>query len=693
MSGEVKDLLFEIGTEELPSKSLYFLSESFGQLFTQALSENNLQFSAFKCYATPRRITVHIENLAIQQPTQKIERKGPSVKAAKDSEGNPSKAALGFARSCGVEFSDLDLLETDKGSWLVFRKNQEGQLTRSLLPQIAQLVVNQLPIAKRMNWGNGREGFTRPVHWILFLFGDTIIPCELFGKKSSNQTFGHRFHAPNALTILNPKQYEITLEKEGRVIADFSKRKEQIRQQVVNASQSSTAKAIIDEDLLSEVAGLVEWPVALVGKFDNEFLEVPQEALISAMQEHQKYFPIVNNNHRLLPLFVAISNIESKAAENVVSGNEKVIRPRLADAKFFFDTDKKHTLQSFADKLDHVTFQYKLGSVGDKVQRVTKLAGYIAQKIKADVASTEKSALLCKADLTTNMVGEFPDLQGIMGGYYAEHANESNAVITAIREHYLPKFSGDSLPSTLEGCALAIADRLDSLVGIFAIGQIPSGDKDPFALRRASLGIIRIIIGKTLDLDLKDLISFSEQLFESKLGSVEVQTPLLEFFGSRYRAHYKEQGISTPIIISVENKNTSKPLDFHLRILAVQEFSTLPEAKSLSAANKRVKNILNKQDKNFALESLNTELLSETQEIQLAKALEKKLLEVTPFFKQGAYTQALKSLADLHTIIDEFFDGVMVMADDPNVRTNRLILLSQLQGLFSEVADISMLTQ
>ena len=401
----------------------------------------------------------------------------------------------------------------------------------------------------------------------------------------------------------------------------------------------------------------------------------------------------MNNNHRLLPLFVAISNIESKAAENVVTGNEKVIRPRLADAKFFFDTDKKHTLQSFADKLDHVTFQYKLGSVGDKVQRVTKLAGYIAQKIKADVASTEKSALLCKADLTTNMVGEFPDLQGIMGGYYAEHANESNAVITAIREHYLPKFSGDSLPSTLEGCALAIADRLDSLVGIFAIGQIPSGDKDPFALRRASLGIIRIIIGKTLDLDLKDLISFSEQLFESKLGSVEVQTPLLEFFGSRYRAHYKEQGISTPIIISVENKNTSKPLDFHLRILAVQEFSTLPEAKSLSAANKRVKNILNKQDKNFALESLNTELLSETQEIQLAKALEKKLLEVTPFFKQGAYTQALKSLADLHTIIDEFFDGVMVMADDPNVRTNRLILLSQLQGLFSEVADISMLTQ
>lgn len=693
MSSAVKDLLFEIGTEELPSKSLYFLSESLGQLFTQALKQNHLQFSAFKCYATPRRIAVHIENLALQQPAQDIERKGPSLKAARDAEGNPTKAALGFAKSCGVDFGELEHLETKKGSWLVFRKKQEGHSTLSLLPEIAQQVVSQLPISKPMNWGNSKHGFIRPVHWLVFLLGDEIVPCTLFGKQASNQTRGHRFHAPNSLTVLNPKQYEIALEKEGRVIADFSKRKEKIRQLVINTSQSKTAKALIDEDLLAEVTGLVEWPVALTGKFDNVFLEVPQGALISAMQEHQKYFPVVDHNHRLLPLFIAISNIESTSPENVVTGNEKVIRPRLADAKFFFDTDKKQSLASFGEKLNQVTFQHKLGSVGDKTQRVAKLAGYIAKQIGADVQSSEKAALLSKADLTTNMVGEFPDLQGIMGSYYAENDNEPESVCTAIREQYLPKFAGDSLPSTVEGCALTLADRLDSLVGIFAIGQAPTGDKDPFALRRASLAIIRIIIEKSLTLDLADLIAFSEKLFESKLGPTDTKQPLLAFFASRYRAHYKDLGISTPIIISVENKNTSRPLDFHHRILAVKDFTALPEAQSLSAANKRVKNILNKQEKDFSQQPLNAELLSEPQEIQLAETLTKKKLEVAPLFSKGAYTEALKALAELQGIIDDFFEGVMVMADDQDVRENRLILLSQLQGLFSEVADISKLTQ
>jgi len=693
MSNAVKDLLFEIGTEELPSKSLYFLSESFGQLFTQALGEKNLTFSAFKCYATPRRITVHIQNLDEQQPTQDIERKGPSVKAARDAEGNPTKAALGFAKSCGVEFSELELLETPKGSWLVFRKQQPGQKTLSLLADIAKQVINQLPIAKRMTWGNGKEGFARPVHWVLFLFGNDIVPCEIFGKQASNQTRGHRFHAPNAIEIVHPKQYEILLEKEGRVVADFSKRKEQIRQLVIESSQSTTAHAIIDEELLSEVTGLVEWPVALVGKFDKAFLEVPQEALISAMQEHQKYFPIVDNDQRLLPLFVAISNIQSKAPENVVSGNEKVIRPRLADAKFFFDTDKKQPLQSFGDKLSQVTFQYKLGSIGEKSQRVALLAQHIGQQIGADDAATKTAALLAKADLTTNMVGEFPDLQGIMGSYYAEQEKQPASVCIAIREQYLPKFSGDSLPSTPEGAALALADRLDSLVGIFAIGQIPTGDKDPFALRRAALSVIRIIIEKSFKLDLAELITFASNAYQSKLGDVDVQKPLLGFFSGRYRAHYKDQGISTPIIISVENKNTTRPLDFHQRILAVKEFSELAQAQALSAANKRVKNILNKQDKDFSGQTLDSSLLTEVQEIALAKALQAKRLEVTPFFKQGAYTDALIALAELQSVIDEFFDGVMVMAEDIKVRENRLVLLSQLRSLFSEVADISLLTQ
>lgn len=693
MSEQVRDLLFELGTEELPPKNLYFLSESLGQLFSQGLKDLGLQFSSYKCYASPRRLTVFVENLAESQPDRVVERKGPAVKAAFDNDGNPTKAALGFAKSCGVEIDQLEQQETEKGAWLVFKNHVRGQATMELVQTVAADALAKLPIAKRMNWGNGRESFVRPVHWITFLFGHEVVPCDLFGKKASNQTYGHRFHAPQAITVHEPREYEILLEKDGHVISDFSKRKDKIRHLVLEARQSPTAKPIIDEDLLSEVTGLVEWPVALVGNFDKSFLEVPQEALISAMQEHQKYFPIVDNNGKLLPLFITVSNLESKHPEKVIAGNEKVIRPRLADAKFFFTTDKKQSLEQRCEKLKTVVFQEKLGSLWDKSNRVAQLASHIAGLLGTDPDLAKRAGLLSKADLNTEMVGEFPDLQGIMGQYYAGIDGEAEEVCAALNEQYQPRFSGDEIPKTLTGCALALADRLDTLVGIFAIGQIPTGDKDPFALRRASLGIIRILIEKSFDIDLLELINASVDLYRGQLETENVQPQLLEFITSRYRAHYKDQGIQTPIIIAVENKKPTSPLDFHKRVLAVDEFNQLPEAAALSAANKRVKNILNKQDQRPINPAINKELLIEDGEIKLAELLQQKKTQVSPLFQNGEYSQALTALSEMRDSIDQFFDGVMVNVDDDALRNNRLALLANLHDLFSQVADISVLTQ
>ena len=686
-----QDLIFEIGTEELPPKNVQKLAASLASLFVQGLKEQGLQFESFTHYASPRRIAVFIKNLAMQQGDQHIERRGPSVKAAYDKEGNPSKALQGFARSCGVEPEQLSTLETEKGSWLVFSKTEAGKETKALLPAIAETSIQQLPIAKRMNWGANKTGFVRPVHWILFLHGEQVVPCELLGKQAGNISHGHRFHHPEAITINSPSEYASQLESTGGVIADFEKRKTRVKEQALQAVNQNQ-QAIINEDLLNEVTGLVEQPHTLLGQFEEGFLEVPQEALISAMQEHQKYFPVVDDQGKLQPYFVITANIQSSRPESIISGNEKVIRPRLADAKFFYETDSKQKLEEKNDTLKNIVFQNKLGSVYEKVERNSQLAASIAEKIGADIAQSSRASLLAKADLATEMVGEFPDLQGTMGYYYALKNGESEGTALAIKEHYQPKFAGDDLPSSTSGLSVSLADKLDTLVGIFGIGQIPTGDKDPFALRRAALGIIRIIIEKALPLDLETLIDESLSLYGDKLTNANAKTDALDFILGRFRAYYKDQNVATEIIQSVESLKPTRPLDFDQRIKAVEKFVALPEAKALSAANKRVQNILRKQDKTFSGETLNTELLIENAEKELAaKVLEKENL-LSPLFENGDYSAALLQLADLREGVDSFFDHVMVNAEDEALRNNRLLLLSKLSNLFMEVADISVLS-
>ncbi|MBL4608196.1 MAG: glycine--tRNA ligase subunit beta [Pseudomonadales bacterium] len=690
MSAEAQDLIFEIGTEELPPKNLQNLAANLASLFVQGLKDHGLQFESYTHYASPRRIAVLVKNLVTQQGDQHIERRGPALKAAYDKEGKPSKALQGFSRSCGVTPDQLSTVETEKGSWMVFSKTDAGKETKTLLPTIAEKAIQQLPIAKRMNWGANKIGFVRPVHWILFLHGDQVVPCKLLGKQAGNITRGHRFHHPEAITITSPSDYAAQLETIGGVIAEFEKRKAQVKEQALKTANQNQ-HVIIDENLLNEVTGLVEQPHTLLGKFEESFLEVPQEALISAMQEHQKYFPVVDHQGKLQPYFVITANIQSKRPKSVIEGNEKVIRPRLADAKFFYETDRKETLEEKNNRLKNIVFQNKLGTIYNKVERSSQLAASIAEKIGGDVAQSRRAALLSKADLATEMVGEFPDLQGVMGYYYALKSGETEETALAIKEHYQPKFAGDKLPTSKIGLSVSLADKLDTLIGIFGIGQIPSGDKDPFALRRAALGIIRIIIERSLTLDLEEIINESVSLYGDKLSNKNTKTEALDFILGRFRAYYKDQNISTEIIQSVERLKPTRPLDFDQRIKAVEKFVTLPEAKALSAANKRVQNILKKQDKTFTGEVLNADLLLETAEKQLAeKVLEKERL-LSPLFKSGDYSTALLQLADLRENVDSFFDNVMVNTEDEALRNNRLLLLSKLSNLFLEVADISVL--
>ena len=691
MTATAQDLLFEIGTEELPPKNVQKLAENLAALFSNGLKEQNLAFDSARSFATPRRIAVLVKNLSLKQADRNVERRGPALKAAYDEQGNPSKALLGFCRSCKVEPEQLSTLETEKGSWLVFSKTEKGQNTEILLPTIAEKAIQQLPIAKRMNWGANKIGFVRPVHWIVFLHGDKVVPCELLGKPSGNQTHGHRFHHPEAITIHSPSEYENQLETEGGVIADFEKRKAQVKEQALQVAEAGQT-VIIDESLLNEVTGLVEQPHTLLGKFEESFLAVPQEALISAMQEHQKYFPVVNSEGKLQPCFVITANIQSKRPEYIVSGNEKVIRPRLADAKFFYETDAKQTLEQKNTVLKNIVFQNKLGTVYEKVERSSQLAENIANQINANAVECRRAALLAKADLATEMVGEFPDLQGTMGYYYALKDGESPDVALAIKEHYQPRFAGDELPNSAIGQSVSLADKLDTLVGIFGIGQIPTGDKDPFALRRATLGIIRIIIEKSLPLDLEELIEQSIELYGEKLSNEHCKTDALNFILGRFRAFYKEQNVATEIIQSVENLKPTRPLDFDLRIKAVEEFVTLPASKALSASNKRVQNILKKQKKSFSGEVLISDLLVEDAEKALAELVLEKEKTLTPLFEAGNYSTALLQLAELKESVDEFFDKVMVNAEDEALRNNRLLLLSKLRDLFFEVADISVLS-
>ena len=690
-----QDFLVELGTEELPPKALKTLSNAFSNGIIEGLKNAQLSFDSFESFAAPRRLALLIKGLETAQPDQNMERRGPAVQAAFDAEGKATKAAEGFARSNGVTVDQLEKLETPKGAWLVYRAVKQGAETESLLPEIVTKSLNELPIPKRMRWGASRIEFVRPVHWLAMLLGDKVVDCEILGLKSGNTTRGHRFHANKELTLSAPADYAEVLQEQGKVYARFDVRRKMIKEQVTDIATKLGGEAVIDENLLDEVTALNEWPVALSGRFDDEFLEVPAEALISSMKGHQKYFHVVDSNKKLLPHFVTVSNIESSAPEHVVSGNERVIRPRLADAKFFFETDKKTTLEARRENLKPIVFQAQLGSVFNKTERIAKLAAFIAQEEGGNAESAARAGELCKSDLNSEMVLEFPELQGIMGQYYGKNDGEAEEVCVALNEQYMPRFSGDALPSNLTGCAVAIADKIDTITGIFGIKQPPSGNKDPFALRRATLGVLRIIVEKKLDLDLRDLIdqsiaNFKAQGVELPAGDKLTET-VLDFMLERFRAWYQDEKIPAEVFLAVKALKPSKPFDFDQRVKAVHGFSQLPEAEALSAANKRVSNIMAKAGDLAIPDSVDKTLMTEGAEEALATALEAKLVEVTPVLEKRQYAEAMELLAPLKEAVDRFFDKVLVNAEDEKVRLNRYALLKQLRSLFLHVADISVL--
>jgi glycyl-tRNA synthetase beta chain len=686
-----QDFLVELGTEELPPKALKPLSDAFTQGIVKGLEDAGIEFSNVEAFAAPRRLAVRIRDLGDAQPDKAIEKRGPAVTAAFDDAGNPTRALTGFATSLGVTPDQLDTLESDKGAWVVYRTVEQGKPTVDLLPELVDRSLAALPIPKRMRWGAHKTEFVRPVHWLVMLFGNKIIDTPIMGLTPDNKTRGHRFHCPKALIIPTPSDYEVVLKEEGFVIADFARRRELIRGGVTElAKREAGGQAVIDESLLDEVTGLNEWPVPLMGRFEERFLEVPAEALISSMKEHQKYFHVVSSDGKMLPLFITVANIESKDPAQVISGNEKVIRPRLSDAAFFYETDRKTRLEDRIDQLKPIVFQKTLGSLYDKSVRVAALAQKIASAIGSDPALAERAAMLAKTDLCTEMVLEFTDLQGIMGQYYAANDGEPEEVAKALNEQYMPHFSGDELPTTLTGCALAIADRLDSMVGLFGINQPPSGTRDPFALRRASLGVLRIIIERELPLDLQTCCQWAEENF-TVLTETNTASAVVDYILERFRAHYDEQGIGAEVYLAVHARRPTRPLDFDRRVKAVEAFRQLPEAQALAGANKRVSNILTKQGSDQVGEAVNNSLLQDPAEQALAEQLSKQAENVLPLFEKGDYASALSSLADLHQPVDNFFDSVMVMADDEAIRNNRLALLNRLHNLFLRVADISLL--
>ncbi len=682
--------LVEIGTEELPPKALQKLAQALEHSITQSLAKHELSYDSIKAYATPRRLAVSIKNLEAKQADRTVERRGPALTAAFDADGNPTPACQGFAKSCGVSIDDLQQQTTDKGTWLAYSMAQQGKQTSELMPDILQQAIKQLPIPKRMRWGDFDTEFVRPVHWLVMLFDDTVVPANILGKDADRISHGHRFHASQPISIPHADDYEALLEQHF-VIADFAKRQALIRQQIADAAKTVNGTAPVDAGLLDEVTALVEWPVALVAHFDKEFLSVPAEALISAMHGHQKCFHIQDDNGALLPYFITISNIESQDKQMVIMGNERVMRARLADAKFFYETDLKHPLTDQAQQLSHVLFQKQLGTLAEKTQRIQALAKYMAEQCNANSELVERAAYLCKADLMSDMVGEFPELQGIMGTYYAQHQGEADEVAQAIQEHYLPRYAGDTLPQTHSGSILAIADRIDTLVGIFGINQQPSGEKDPFALRRAALGVLRIIIETPLDLDLQALLRYATQLYADKLSNNDVVDQCYDFIIERLKAWYQEQNINAVVFASVLAKRPSHPLDFQHRVAAVNEFMHLPQAQALAAANKRVSKLLIKEQQQHIDRALQDDLFELPAEKELAHTIINKRQQLAPIFAKADYNTALQELASLQQPVDKFFEEVMVMVDDEKVRRNRLALLANLRDLFLEVADISLL--
>ncbi len=687
-----QDLLIELGTEELPPKALKKLSDAFSNGIVDGLKKAGFDINEVASFAAPRRLAVLIKNVAASQPDRNVERKGPALKAAYDADGNPTKAVMGFARSCGVEVSELQQQETEKGVWLVFRATEKGRALSELIEDIVNQSLTKLPIPKRMRWGNNDVEFVRPVHWLVLMFGEQVIDAEILGLKASSQTYGHRFHAPAAITLNTASEYQEKLLGEGFVIADFAQRKEKIKQQVIDTGKQLGGEAVLDDDLLDEVAALNEWPIAVAGEFDEIYLDVPAEALIKTMQDNQKYFPVTDGKGNLKNYFITISNIDSKSPEKVKEGNERVVRPRLADAKFFWEQDQKQPLESFNAALEKVVFQKKLGTIADKTKRVAGLAESIAQQLGANVEYVKRAVVLSKCDLMTDMVGEFASLQGVMGKRYAQKAGEAEEVALALDEQYKPRGASDDTASTATGQILSISDKLDTLVGIFAIGQKPTGEKDPYALRRASLGVLRTIIERQLDLDLKQLIAESAKLLADKVDATKVEAEVFEYIIERLRAYYLDRGVSADVFDAVSALSPSRPLDFDKRIKAVSAFRELAEAQSLAAANKRVGNILKKSASSNNV-TVDESLLAEDAEKKLYETLSSLSQTVEPMFDAGDYEAALTKLSSLRDPVDAFFDSVMVMADDEAVKNNRIALLNTMNQLFLRAADLSRLHQ
>ena len=684
-----QNFLVEIGTEELPPKALKALATSFADNVEAELNQAGLTFDKIEWFAAPRRLAVKVLNLATQQPSKEIEKRGPAVSAAFDAEGKPTKAAEGWARGCGITVEQAERMATDKGEWLVHRAKIEGQPTKSLLNGIVANALAKLPIPKPMRWADKTVQFIRPVHTVTMLLGDELIEGEILGVASARTIRGHRFLGEKEFEIQHADQYPQLLREKGSVVADFNERKAEILAKSQAKATALGGVADIEESLLEEVTSLVEYPNVLAAKFEERFLAVPAEALVYTMKGDQKYFPIYDKDGKLLPHFIFVSNINPEDPTAIIEGNEKVVRPRLTDAEFFFKTDLKQKLVDRLPRLETVLFQQQLGTLKDKTDRIEQLAGEIAKQIGADEAKAKRAGLLSKCDLMTNMVFEFTDTQGVMGMHYARHDGEDEEVAVALNEQYMPRFAGDELPKSLVASAVALADKFDTLTGIFGIGQAPKGSADPFALRRAALGALRIIVEKNLPLDLEDLVKKSAALFGDKLTNQNVVTDVVDFMLGRFRAWYQDEGIAVDVIQAVLARRPTRPADFDARVRAVSHFRTLDSAEALAAANKRVSNILAKAD--AAIGEINLTACVEPAEKALAEAVLALRTEVQPLIAQGDYTAVLDKLANLRAPVDSFFDNVMVNAEDLALRQNRLAILNTLQDLFLQVADISVL--
>jgi glycyl-tRNA synthetase beta chain len=679
-----QDFLVELGTEELPPKALASLGDAFLAGIEKGLQAAGLNYTGKQVYAAPRRLAVLIRQLDVQQPDRSINIDGPPMQAAfKD--GEPTQAALGFAKKCGVELAEID----QSGAKLRFSQHIPGKATVSLLPTIVEDSLNDLPIPKRMRWAASREEFVRPTQWLVMLLGDQVVDCTILSQKAGRESRGHRFHHPENVVITTPANYVEDLRK-AHVLADFAERRELISKRTAELAMQQEGSAIVPPALLDEVTALVEWPVPLVCSFEERFLEVPQEALITTMQDNQKYFCLLDSEGKLLPRFITVANVESRDPKQIVQGNEKVVRPRLTDAEFFFKQDKKQPLETFNERLKNVVFQAQLGTVYDKAERVSKLAAFIAPLIGGDVQRAGRAGLLSKCDLATEMVGEFPEMQGVAGYYYALNDGEPEDVALALNEQYMPRGAGAELPQTLTGAAVAIADKLDTLVGIFGIGMLPTGSKDPYALRRAALGVLRILIEKQLDLDLTSAVEFAVKQFGAKVKAAGLAEQVLEFVFDRLRARYEDEGIDVATYLSVRALKPASALDFDQRVQAVQAFRKLPEAEALAAVNKRVSNLLSKAEGAIA-DQVEPKYFDNANEFSLYSAIQQADQAVQPMAAARQYSESLARLAALRDPVDAFFEAVMVNAEDAKVRANRYALLSRLRGLFLGVADISLL--